>query len=211
MATVDEIAGGTLGEINLGAFQANIHLPALIAQIDAAISLGLGPLKFDLSAQLQAALSAQLSLQVSVQASVDVTIAALVQLIGILEASVALPSIDVSAGLNASIAAVADLTARLGAISGIIEASLAIKLPAIDFSLGLGDALSVGPAILLGFNGIADGTTMAQVGDLIRTKFQSPVTFGGDTINPGDNVSGVILMTTVAPVFTALAVLFSGL
>ena len=52
---------------------------------------------------------------------------------------------------------------------------------------------------------------MAAIGDLIQAKFQNPVTFNSDTINPGDNVSGIILMTTVDEVFTALSILFSGL
>lgn len=216
MASVDAIAGGTLGSINLGAFNANIFLPALTAQIDAAIGLGLGPLKFDLSTQLSATLSAQASIALSVGnplAAIQAALTAVAQLQASLSLALSLPPIQLSlsAELSATAALAATLSIKLGLIEGMISAMLAIKLPAINFALSLGDALNVGPAILLGFNGIADGTGMAAMGDLIRTKMQNPITFGGDTINPGDNVSGVLLLTTASPVFTALSILFAGL
>ena len=216
MASVDAVAGGTLGSINLAAFSANIFLPALTAQIDLAIGLGLGPLKFDLATQFNATLSAQASIALSVGnplAAIQAALVAVAQLQASLSLALSLPPIQLSlsAELSATAALAASLSAKLGLIDGMISAALAVKLPAINFSLGLGGALSVGPAILLGFNGIADGTDMAAMGDLIRTKMQSPVTFGGDTINPGDNVSGILLLTTVDEVFTALSILFSGL
>lgn len=216
MASVDAIAGGTLGSINLGAFSANIFLPALLAQIDAAISIGLGPAKFDLGVQLNAALAAQANLTLSIgdpTASIQLALGALAQLQAALQASLALPPIQLSltAELSAAISLAATLTAKLGAIDGAISAMLAVKLPALSFTTGLGDALGVGPAILLGFDGISDATSMADMGNLIQAKFQNPVTFGGDTINPGDAVSGVMIITTATPVFVALATLFAGL
>lgn len=216
MASVDPVAGGTLGSINVAAFNANIFLPSLSAQIDAAISLGLGPAKFDLGVQLNGALAAQATLLLQVGNPLDSirqSINALVQLTAALQASIALPPIQVSlsAELSATAALAGALSAKLGVLDGVIRAALAAKLPAISFSEGLGDALSVGPAILLAFNGIADGTNMASIGNLIQAKLQSPVTFGGDTINPTDFTSGVLLLTTASPVFTALSVLFAGL
>lgn len=216
MATVDEIAGGTLGSINLAASNANIFLPALTAQIDAAIGLGLGPLKFDLAAQLNASLAAQASIALNLGnplAAIQAALVAIAQLQASLSAALALPPIQLT--LSAELSAVATLagtlSAKLGLLDGVISAALAVKVPAINFSLGLGDALGVGPALLLGFDGISDGTTLAQVGSLIQSKFAGPITFGGDTINPGDFVSGVILLTTAAPVFTQLSILFAGL
>ena len=46
----------------MGLATANIYLPALMAQIDVAISAGLGPLKFDLATQLNATIAAQATL-----------------------------------------------------------------------------------------------------------------------------------------------------
>lgn len=216
MATVDEIAGGTLGEINLGLSSANIFLPALSAQLDAAIGSGLGPLKFDLAVQLSGALAAQASIAISVGNPLDAirqALMAVAQLQAALSLALSLPPIQLtlSAELSATAALAGTLSAKLGLIEGIISAALAVKLPAISFIEGLGNALNVGPAILLAFDGISDGTSMSSVGGLLASKLNNPVTFGGDTINPGDNVSGVLLLTTVSPVFTALAQIFSGI
>jgi hypothetical protein len=214
MASVDEIAGGTLGELNTGLDQATVLLPALTAQIDAAIGLGLGPLKFDLGVQLNAALAATATLTLQVGnplAALQAALAAVVQLQAAITASLALPPVQLSLGaeLSAMAALAGTVSARLGAIEGIIQAALAAKLPAVQFLDGLD--LNVGPAILLGFDGISDGTQMSQIGNLIQNKLQAPVTFGGDTIQPTDNVSGVLLLTTADPVFTVMAQIFAGL
>jgi Mrp family chromosome partitioning ATPase len=216
VATIDEVAGGTLGSINTAALNANIFLPALTAQIDASISLGLGPTKFDLSTQLNAALSAQATLVLQVSdplAALRTAIAAVAQLQANLTAALQLPtvSLSLSAEIGATAALAAALTAKLGILEGVISAALAVKIPATNFSTGLGNALGVGPAILLAFNGIGDATTMAAIGSLIQAKLSAPVNFGPDTINPGDFTSGILLLTTASPVFTAMSVLFAGL
>lgn len=216
MATVDVIAGGTLGDINLGLSNANIFLPSLCAQLDAAIGLGLGPLKFDLAVQLNGALAAQASIAVSVGDPLEAirnALLAVAQLQAALSLALSLPPIQLtlSAELSAVASLAATLSAKLGLLDGLVSAMVAAKLPAINFSSGLGDALNIGPALLLAFNGIADGTSMSTIGDLIRTKLQNPVTHLGDTINPSDFTSGVLLLTTVDEVFTALNLIFSGI
>jgi hypothetical protein len=216
MAAVTEVAGGTLGSINIGALNANIFLPALSAQLDAAIASGLGPAKLDASLQLNAALAAQATLTLRVGNPLDAireALAAVVQLQAQLTASLALPTVQLglSAEIGATAALAGALTAKLGLLDGLIQAALAVKLPAVKFSDGLGNALGIGPAILLAFNGIADGTNLATMGNNIAAKFAGGLHFGPSTINPGDFVSGVILITTAAPVFTQLSVLFAGL
>jgi hypothetical protein len=84
-----------------------------------------------------------------------------------------------------------------------------VKIPAVKFGDGLGDALSAGPFICLAFDGITDLTDLQSIGSLIATKFSSPITFGPDTINPGDPVSGVIILTTAGLAFTALGQLIT--
>jgi hypothetical protein len=218
MAEVDEVAGGTLGAINVGALALNTTLPALSAQIDALIALGLGPAKLDLAASLNATVAAQAELQVTIGdplATLKAALAAVIQLQASLSASLSLglPPIELSATaqLSASAALAVSLQARLGVIEGLIRAALAVTIPAIHLSDGLGSALGVGPAIVLAFDGISDGTNMAAIGALLQTKLAAPVTFGGDTINPGDPVSGVVIITKASPVFAALAQLIAGI
>lgn len=216
MASVDEVAGGTLGELNIGLASVNIVLPALVAQLDIAIGSGLGPFKFDLSTQLSGALAAQVSITASLGdplAAIRAALMAVAQLQAALSAALTLPPIQLSLGaeLSATAALAGTLSARLGLIEGIISAALAVKLPAINLSESIGLALGVGPAILLTFDGISDGTNMAAIGNLIQAKLGAPVTFGGDTIETTDNVSGILILTTVSPVYTAMAQLFSGI
>lgn len=216
MATVDEVAGGTLGSINSGLSQLNFFLPALSAQLDAAIGLGLGPLKFDLSSQLNASLAAQASITASIGNPLDsirLALLAVAQLQAALSAALTFPPIELSlsAELSATAALAAALSAKLGLLDGVIKAAIAVKIPAVNFSQVIGGSLDVGPAIMLTFDGISDSTSMAAIGNLIQSKLQAPVTFGGDTINPSDPVSGVLILTTASPVFGAMAALFAGL
>jgi hypothetical protein len=217
VASVDEVAGGTLGEINVALLAVNISLPALAAQLDAMIGLGLGPLKFDLAAQLNATIAAQVSINASIGdplAAIRLALQAVAQLQAALSVALVLPPIQLSlsAELSAVVAFAATLQIKLGLIEGLIRAAIAVKLPAINLSEGIGAALGVGPAILLAFDGITDGgTSMAAIGDLIRTKLQGPVTFSGDTIQPTDFVGGVLILTSVSPVLSALATLFAGM
>lgn len=216
MASVDELTGGTLGSINVGLATASIVLPSLTAQLDLLIGSGLGPFKLDLATSLNAALSAQASITASIGdplAAIRAALTAVAQLQAALSAALTLPPIQLSlsAELSATAALAGTLSAKLGLIEGLIRAALAVKLPAIKFGETLDLALGVGPAILLGFDGISDGTTMESIGSLIQSKFSAPVTFGGDTINPTDTVSGVIILTTASPVFAAMATLFGGL
>ncbi len=71
--------------------------------------------------------------------------------------------------------------------------------------------LSVGPAILLSFDGISDGTDMSAMGSLIQTKLQSPVSSDGHTINPSDNVSGILILTTAGTAYTTLLQIMAGI
>lgn len=214
MASVDEVAGGTLGDINIAAKTASIILPAFGAQFDAMLSLGIGPLKADLGVQLNAALGAQATLLLQVGnplAALQAAIAAVAQLQASLTAALSLPpvSISLSAELGATAALAGSLAARLGAIEGLVSAALAVKLPGVKFGDELINLLSAGPAICLAFNGLLDLTTLSSIGSLIQSKFAGGVTFGPDTINPGDPVGGIIIVTKFTSVFTSLGALIA--
>lgn len=214
MATVDEVAGGDLFNVNFGAQDAIDFIIPLGAQIDTALSVGLTSLKTDLGSQLNATLATQatLSLQISDPfQTIRDALAALSQLQAALAAALVLPPVNLSlsAEIGATAALAGSLTARLASIDGAIAAALNVKIPAVKFSQGLGDALSAGPFICLAFDGITDATDLQTIGSLISTKFSSTISFGPNSINPGDPVSGVIILTTAGSAYTALGQLIT--
>ena len=214
MASITEVAGGSLFNVNFGAQDALDFIIPLGAQIDASLSIGLVSLKTDLSAQLNAALATQATLSLSISdpfSAIRDALAALAQLEAALSVALVLPPVNLSlsAELSATAALAGSLSARLALIDGAISAALGVKIPATKFSLGLDDALSAGPFLCLAFDGITDLTNLQSIGSLIATKFASPITFGPNTINPTDPVSGVIILTTAGPAFTALGQLIT--
>lgn len=214
MAAVTEVAGGGLLNINFGAQDALDFIVPMGAQIDASLSIGLASLKSDLGAQLNGALATQATLSLSIgdpfQAIRD-ALAALSQLQAALAAALVLPpvSLSLAAEFSAVSALAGSLTARLGLIDGAIDSALSVKIPALKFGEGLGDALSAGPFLCLAFDGITDLTDLQTVGSLIAAKFSSAISFGPNTINPGDPVSGVIILTTAGLAYTALGQLIT--
>lgn len=214
MAAVTEVAGGSLFNVNFGAADALDFIIPLGAQIDASLSFGLVALKTDLSAQLTGALAVEATLALNISnpfQAIQDALAALVQLEAALSLALVLPPVNLSlsAELSATAALAGSLSARLALIDGAISAALSVKIPATKFSLGLGNALSAGPFICLAFDGITDLTNLQSIGLAIATKFASPITFGPNTINPTDPVSGVIILTTAGPAFTALGQLIT--
>lgn len=216
MATVDEIAGGTLGEMNVGLGVAVGFINPLSAQIDAMIALGLGPLQADLAIELSGnlALSASLGLQISIDplASLRAALAAIAQIQAALSLGLSLPVPSITAGaqLSANAALAAALTAKLGIIKGIIEAALRIKFPAIAAGAELAAALAAGPAIAATFDGLADNTSLSEIGSLVEAKFAGGLSYGAETIDPTDPVSGIMFVTTATAAFDAMAFIATG-
>ena len=209
MATVDPVASGTLGQLNIGLTAAVAFLNPLGAQIDGMIAGGIGPFEAQLAAQLNAALSAQAALSIQVSdplAAIRAALAAIIQLQAALTAALALPPLSLSIGAQVSAAAALSgaLTAQLGPLRALIAAALQIKIPAIKAAADLAVSLGAGPAIVLVFDGIADFTTLATIGNEIQVLFNAGVVHGANVINPGDPVSGIIFLTKGPAVFAAL-------
>ena len=209
--SVDEIWTGNLGSINLALSDlANIVNP-LAAQLDAAISLGLGPLQTDLAASLDASLALQASLSLSATdptASIRAALQAIIELQATLSAALALPPLQlptVEADISAAAALSATLSARLGAIQLLIDAMLSIKIPAFR----LADVpLGVGPIVLLVFDGLdalgGGGTmTLQEAGNQVQALFSSGV--GDPPIAPTDPASGIIMLAGAKPAMVALS------
>ena len=207
--SIDEIYTGALGATNLAVGDLASIINPLAAQLDAAISLGLGPLQTDLAASLDASLALQASLSLSVAdptASIRAALAAIVDLTAALSAALSLPPLQlpqVDADISAAAALSATLSARLGAIQLLIDAMLSVKIPALQ----LADIpLGVGPIVLLVFDGLnvlgGGGTmTLEEAGNKIQTEFSSGV--GSPPIAPTDNTSGIILLVGASPTATA--------
>jgi len=210
MAIIDPVASGTLGELNIGLAAAVGFINPLGAQLDALIGLGLSPLQVDLAAQFNAALAAQATLSLQVTdplAAIRAALAAVIQLQAALTAALALPPLHLglSAELSASAALAGALSAKIGGLRLLIAAALQVKIPAIRAAATLGAHLAAGPAIVLVFDGIADATPLATIGSLIQAKFAGGVTHDGNTILPGDPVSGIMIITKGAAVFASLS------
>jgi hypothetical protein len=214
MALVTEVGGGTLGSFNVGLSASLGFLFPLSAQVDALLGVALGPLQVDLGIQLNAALALQATLVLEISdplAALRLAIAAAAQLQAALTAALTLPPVQLSlsAELSAAAALAGALTARIGGLKLLIAAALQVKIPAIKLASDLALAASAGPAIILSFDGIADGTNLAQIGGQIQSKFSSGVSFGPDSIGPATPVSGVIIVTAGASVFASLGAILT--
>jgi hypothetical protein len=211
--TVDEIFTGPSADINVGAAAAVAFLNPLGAQLDAMIAFALGPLQLDISAQLDAAIALQVNLALQISGpSINLTAAleAIAQLQAALSLGLTLPSISLSAELGASASLSAALTAKLGGLNLLIQAAINLKIPAIRAAAELQAALNAGPFVVLAFDGLdvisppSAGMTLQQVGSKVDTLFSGTIGTG-DTIGPGEKVSGVIIVTKGASAFASLS------
>ena len=205
------VTSGTLGEINVGLAAALGFLNPLGAQLDALIGLALGPLTFDLQVRLNAALALQatLSLQIGLNPLVNIQLAlqAVAQLQAALQAALTLPPITLSLGAELSAAAglAGALSARLGGLEVLIQAALAVKIPAAKLAAQLAAQLSAGPAFLHTFS----GDTLATTGGQISSEFAAGLVDGSNTIDPGDSVFGVLITTKSPTVAAGLTAIFA--
>lgn len=198
----------TLGEINIGLLAAIGFLNPLALQLDLFMTgqFGLGPLLADLQVQFNAAVSAvaNIGLQISDPfAAVRALLMAVVSLQASLQIALALGlptvSLQLSVQLSVTIALAASLQLKIGGIKLLLDLGLNLKIPLIKFIADLKATLSAGPVHLLS----ATGSTLSQTGSEVAG------TFGGglgptDPINPGDQVSALILVMKDPAVFAAL-------
>lgn len=202
---INEVAVGSLGDVNVGLAATVPALNALSAQLDAAIAFALGPLQSDLAAALDAALGAQAQLSITLVdpiAYLRQALQAVLELSASLTAALSLPPLVLpipEIAASASIAAA--LSAKLGTISALIDAAIAVKIPAARLAAGF--SLDLGEVVLLSFDGISDPTTLATIGGLIDAKFNAGI--GGGAIGPFDRAAGIIMVVKSPAVFAALS------
>lgn len=204
MAVPDAYRAITLLEFNVGAAAAVGFLNPLAAQIDALLALGIGPFQLALNAQFNAALGlqAQLALTISIgsfgiAAQLKGAIAALAQLQAALAASLSLGIPPISIGLSAELSATAALGAslklQLGGLQILIQAALAIKIPAIQAAANLSAALAVGPFFAISFS----GDNLQSVSNWLSGEVAGGgLSADGAQLLPGDQTYGVMVFGT---------------
>lgn len=205
---VSDIGSFSLGEVNIGLMAALGFLSPLALQLDLFISgqFGLGALMADLQAQFNAAVSASLNIGLQLSdpfAAVRALLMAVVSLQASIQLAIAfgLPTVSfqLSAQLSAVLALSASLQLKLGGIKLLIKAGLDIKIPLLKFIADLRATLSAGPVHLL----TATGSTLAQTGGQVSGAFGAGLG-PQDPINPGDQVSVLMIVTKDPAVFAAL-------
>lgn len=206
-------SSGTLGSFNVGLAVAAGLLVPLSAQLDALISIGIGPFQIELSLQFSATLAANATLTLQIgdpTAALQLAISALAQLQAALSAALSLPtiSLSLSAELGAGVALAGALSARLGILSIAIEIALQIKLGALAAAADLQASLTAPGIAAVAFAGEDFATNGAKIASL----------FGGSTVDgftltgvaPGDTVAyGVILAATLPSAGAALSAIIT--
>jgi hypothetical protein len=206
--TIIEVKTGTLGEFNVGLAAAVGLLVPLSAQIDALLTIGLGPFQADLMLQFNAALAAQATLTIQVGdpfAALQLAISALAQLQAALQLALQFPpiNISISAELSASIALAGALSARLGLLSIAIELAIQIKLAALKLAAELQLSLSAGPVTAVAFGGESYTVEGSKLALLLNGGTVDGKSITG--LNPADVAYGVLLVTSVPSVSAAIS------
>lgn len=198
MAYNGTVFGGPVGGINIGLFAAMGFLGPLLANLDFMLfgSLGLGALQANLSAQISASLQASIDIGISL-ANPFVGFQLAIAAMAVLTAQIALAlsgslpafSLSATAQISANASLVASLTAQFGGLELLIQAALAIKLPAVEFLAGLD--LSAGPLLVASWEDI----TLAQAGQQFSLDAANGMSYGPNNIGPNEPTYGVMIFT----------------
>lgn len=207
---LDPPVSGTLGQFNVALSGAADVIAPLSAQIDGLLSAGIGPFQADLNSQLTASLAAKATLSIQVGnplAALQAAIAAVAQLQANLQAALALPSIDVSiqTELAAQAAIAGALSAKLGAIQVALELAIQAKAAALNVLFNIQASLNAGSVFAFTFSGDTLATTGGQIGSL----FVGGLTDPPNSIAPGDNVSGIVILASDPAAAAAIAAIFA--
>lgn len=201
---LSSLKSGTLGQFNVGLAVGLGFLVPLGAQIDLLIAAGLGPFQVDISARLNAAVAASASLGIQFGnpfAGIQAILAALANIQAALAAALVfpLPSIQVGVQLSALVALQGTLAIQLGGLQIAIALALQLKIPALRAAAELAASLNAGPAFAFTFDG-----PLAAQGALISALFSGGLVDGSNTIGPGQQAFGVVLLSSIPSVQAAL-------
>ena len=195
-----KMVSAPLGGINVGASLAATAIVPLLAQLQAMLtaSFGLGALKADLVAQFKASIGISVAFGDPI-AQLKMAIQASIQVVAGLQAALALglPTISVQVSVSLQIAAV--LQIKIGGINLLIDLTLGVRLAGVSFLAQLQAALSAGPATLYAWTNTPMNTIQSQIGSYL---------FNADGFNPGDNVSGVMILAKDPSFYAGASFLF---
>jgi hypothetical protein len=181
----------------------------LAAQLDLAVALFLGPLGLELQAALNVALSLEASLSLGISLSLAAQLEIAVALVASLSAAVSISaSVEVSAAIDASIA----LGIQLGLLNVLLEAIIAIKIPALRAAAELAAALSGPDIAVLIWNGTnpGDPLTLSGAGAKIKTIFDAGITLGPlNGPQPADNTLGIVIVGSAPSLGASFGLLFT--
>lgn len=201
----------TLGQVNIGLAAGLGLMNPMLLQLDLFLTgqFGLGPFLADIQVQFNAAIAAVLQLSIGISNPLE-ALQALLMAFAQIQASISIAlsfplpvlSIQASAQIAAIGALSASLALKIGGIKALIAGAVAVRLPALQFVAQFAAALSAGPVHLLSFT----GDTLGVTGGQIAAQFSSGLG-PSDPISPGEQVSGILLVTKDPAVFAALGVI----
>lgn len=201
----------TLGQVNIGLAAGLGLMNPLLLQLDLFLTgqFGLGPFLADIQVQFNAAIAAVLQISIGISnplEALQALLLAFAQIQASISIALAFPLPVLSLQASAQIAAIGALSAslalKIGGIKALINAGLAVKLPALQFVAQFAAALSAGPVHLLSFT----SDTLSATGSQIAAQFTAGLG-PSDPINPLEQVSGILLVTKDPAVFAALGVI----
>lgn len=191
--SINFVTGGTLGDLVVALPLVIGLMNPMLAQVDLQLfgPFGLGGLLAELEAQLTATLAGTIGIGFQnpldplyqLLASVEAAISA------VLAGNFGLPTIEV----NAQLAAMASIEAKIEGITLLLELGLSLKIPIVQFIADLQAALTAGPFGMWVFSGPCH-----TVGDEMQNLFTNGIgspPMVGSAIGPLDQVFGILLLT----------------
>jgi len=209
MALVETVLIGSLGDANVAAAAAVALLNPLGIQLDAAIAFFLGPLQAELALALSVAIDIQIALDLGISISLAAQLDAAIALVASLSAGI---GISASASISADASIAAALSLRLGLLNVLLEAMIAVKIPAMRAAAEFAAALSGPDIAVLVWNGTdpAAPLTLSDAGAQIKNMFDAGITLGPlNGPQAADNTLGVIIVGSAPSLGASFGVIFA--
>lgn len=208
--TIRAVKSGDLGTFNVGLSGAVNQIIPLASLVDGLLSAGVGPYLAELLSKLNSISASATALSVQVKNPLSTLKSMLSSLLArqaALTAALALPSVglgQLTSQLANLVAIKGSLGLQVGALQLLIPQVTKSKAAALGLASSLRAKLSAGPVFIVSFDG-----TLGSVGSELSSRFSSGLSADGNTIQAGEQVYGVVLLTASSSVKTALSAIIS--